>query len=1047
MKTLYVSVILTFLLISGYCQKAPTGDIWLHMLTTGQPAATKYLGDQLNGGSNWYIQFEVGQATWTTTEAGIGQSNSDPSGWSWQTASWYADGSGSNKQVQSNFGNFRFTQTGTWYFAGRAKGDAGDAFHYANSDSWGNSGTFEPIYYFTVSALNTPTDQTATLNSSNPSSQIDLSWAKDAQNHNVMIVRKLASQSWTEPTQGVTYAVSSNIGAGVVVYNGSGISYANTVSSSAAYDYKFYSENYNYYSSGVTSSTVTTNSLPTDYFRSLTNGNWNVSTSWESSSDNANWVNATTYPDGTSNITTVRSGHTITLSANADVKYLSIESGGNLDCIGFTLNITSAGSITNNGAFTRGTGTVAFAGTGSVIGGTNFNNVTIQNGVNFGNMTSVIFGTLTFNTGAFIDTHAPYYATGSTLKYNTGGTYGRALEWSNTSGNPAYPYHVQISNSTLLNMGANGSGTTTSRECAGNLTVDAGSEFSMKETGCIMTVSNTIIGDIINNGTISLSTSVGGDLNIRGNWTANNVLNHNNRAVTFQGTAATEISCGAITFAYLTIDNSAGVSINTSGLVMVANDLTINSGRLLNINPGKQLTVNGTIANSAGNTGLVIKSDATGTGSLLHNTADVPATIERYVSGSTVLSEMRYHLVSVPLTPATPDFSIIFLDSYLFNFDEPTDLWVGLGAPIDTPLDETRGYMTYAPVAGTSYYFLGPMNNGSFTTNTTATPPYNDNYHGWNLVPNPFPSALDWDASSGWSRTNIDGGFYIWDATLAQYASYVGGLGQNNGTQYIPVGQAFFVHANAASPILTLDNGSRLHNNLPFWKNNEYLTQNLLRLKATTNISSDETVIHFRDDATNNFDANFDANKLKGGSNTPQLSSVINNDIKLSINSLPLNESNVIIPLDFSLDISGSVTFTASGMESFNSGMPIYLEDLLTDNLVDLRTNPIYHFNHSIYDNNNRFRLRFIDVTSTCDLSETSKGFVFFDNNKLFLEVPDMQQSLANISVYDALGRQISNSRMMMNGITEIPAPSAKGVYIVKVRSINKNWTGKVIIN
>jgi len=48
----------------------------------------------------------------------------------------------------------------------------------------GNFGTF------IVSALNNPGSQTAVKNGTIPSSQIDLSWAKDAQNHNVMIVRK-----------------------------------------------------------------------------------------------------------------------------------------------------------------------------------------------------------------------------------------------------------------------------------------------------------------------------------------------------------------------------------------------------------------------------------------------------------------------------------------------------------------------------------------------------------------------------------------------------------------------------------------------------------------------------------------------------------------------------------------------------------------------------------------------------------------------------------------------------------------------------------------
>lgn len=260
MKKFYSLVISLVLLASlGMAQKAPTGDIWLHMLTTGQPAATRFLGDQLNSSGSWYVNFEVGQTVWHQTDAGIGQSNTDPSAWTWTTAIQYEIGSGNNRRVRSDLGNFRFTQTGTWYFAGRAKGDAGDPFHYANTDVWGNNSTFAPIYYFTVNALNDPSSQTATRNTTNPTTAIDLSWTKDGQSHNVMIVRKKVGESWTEPIQGTAYIVGNSLGSGVVVYNGSGTSYTDSgLNPATGYEYKFYSENFSYYSPGVTTAAVYT---------------------------------------------------------------------------------------------------------------------------------------------------------------------------------------------------------------------------------------------------------------------------------------------------------------------------------------------------------------------------------------------------------------------------------------------------------------------------------------------------------------------------------------------------------------------------------------------------------------------------------------------------------------------------------------------------------------------------------------------------------------------------------------------------------------------
>ena len=79
-----------------------------------------------------------------------------------------------------------------------------------------------------------------------------------------MIVRKKSTDSWTEPTQGAAYAVNDAIGAGVVVQNGVGTSLNNTgLDAGTTYDYKFYSENYSYYSLGVTASATTEYITPT----------------------------------------------------------------------------------------------------------------------------------------------------------------------------------------------------------------------------------------------------------------------------------------------------------------------------------------------------------------------------------------------------------------------------------------------------------------------------------------------------------------------------------------------------------------------------------------------------------------------------------------------------------------------------------------------------------------------------------------------------------------------------------------------------------------
>ncbi len=461
----------------------------------------------------------------------------------------------------------------------------------------------------------------------------------------------------------------------------------------------------------------------------------------------------------------------------------------------------------------------------------------------------------------------------------------------------------------------------------------------------------------------------------------------------------------------------------------------------LAIAPGGALTVNGALYNSSGSPGgLLIQSDATGTGSLIHNTASVNATIKRYIPGSATLTNMVYHLVSVPLTPATSSTSNLFLGSYLYNFSESTNAWVAMGTPTTTDLNETRGYMVYYPGESQTYSFAGPMNNDSFTALTGYT-----DTKGFNLVPNPYPSAVDWLAS-GWTKTNIDNAVYVWNSvgSTSIYASYISGASTNGGSRYIAPGQAFFVHANAASPELTMGYNVRLHNSISFMKSNENIPD-LLKIHVDAGTASDEIVVRFADGATSGFDGEWDAFKMTGGENAPQLSSVTTDDINLAINSLPLSAEPVTVPLDFTFNASSDVTFTASGIESFNPASGIYLEDKTLNKMVNLRQEPVYTFSYPSGSATDRFILHFNGVTGVQENNASASGRAFISNGRIYLELPSMQGQLANITLYNAIGQVIRSQNQMINGISSIEASLAKGIYIVHVATANQNFVTKVI--
>jgi hypothetical protein len=77
------------------------------------------------------------------------------------------------------------------------------------------------------------------------------------------------------------------------------------------------------------------------------------------------------------------------------------------------------------------------------------------------------------------------------------------------------------------------------------------------------------------------------------------------------------------------------------------------------------------------------------------------------------------------------------------------------------------------------------------------------NDDGWNLVGNPYQSTIDWSAGTGWTRTNLDGAFYVWNNEIGDYQSHNGSAGTLPNDLIAPW-QGFWVQSSSGSPELTM---------------------------------------------------------------------------------------------------------------------------------------------------------------------------------------------------------------------------------------------------
>ena len=303
---------------------------------------------------------------------------------------------------------------------------------------------------------------------------------------------------------------------------------------------------------------------------------------------------------------------------------------------------------------------------------------------------------------------------------------------------------------------------------------------------------------------------------------------------------------------------------------------------------------------------------------------------------------------------------------------------------------------------------------------------------GWNLVGNPYPSAIDWDASLGWSKDNVvDNAVYIYTGG-ANWSSYVHQAGTNNGSRYIAPMQGFFVKASGVGS-LVMTNAVRVHNSVPYYyKNSDAVVPNLVRLEVSGNGYKDEAVVRFSNEATAEFDGDWDALKRFGDlPAAAQLYTV--GSIPLSINSLP---EAPMVPVGLQVGANGSYTIAATEINDLHG---VTLEDTETGILTDLSSGS-YTFDAVAGTSEQRFKLIFSMLS--VPVSQKVEATIYSYQQTVHINLKD--QAKGDIYIYNIAGQLVS-TKLAAQGTNEIKLPNA-GNYIVKVISKNSTVVRKVFI-
>jgi trimeric autotransporter adhesin len=763
---------------------------------------------------------------------------------------------------------------------------------------------------------------------------------------------------------------------------------------------------------------------------------WTASTNWQRY-DGSTWV-ATTAPTGaegttitirrsmaTSTSTSALLNITGTLVINPGVT-LTISNPATSSTADFT--IASSGSVINNGiiAFALGSPSnqTRFEVNGTLTNNNTFtantNTVTTVNGVfkNAGTITSTVTR-LIFNSGS---TYEHLFTTSAGTIPEAGWNTNSTCLISGYTTNATAPQRI---NSAFGNFTWNTPNLTTNIDLGGVLTSVAGT----------LSVTSTGTGTLLFG---SAEMTIGGDLICTGNVDASSA------SLVFNSLSAVQSISGTVNPYNIFVDNSVGVNIE--GNVSVAGSISLTDGDDIFDADGASNSGVLTLLSTADNPAVDASITAIPSGATFQGNV----TVQRYMSGE---GYRMYRYISSPVTNATvanwqDDFSITGAFTGYSTRDPSNNSSIvcgyrlGTSASMFTYNEATQAYAAYpttsssaALVPGVGYSALvrncssptiidvrGPINQGEITpTITYTTSGSNSAMYGYNLIGNPYPSALDWESPS-WTMSNISSVMAISDNSTGSLVYHYYDKSELTGDEFIAVGQAFWVRATAAAPSLTFTEEVKAApgSSYSFFRTAKPVLDRLT-ITVTNGSITDKAFVKVNPAAKSSLD-NFDGPKMD---NTLfDISTLSSENIPMAINAVEQITCGSAVKINLKDFTAGSYKMNFQGAGLVQE-YEMVLTDKYTGSVTNVTASPDYTF---VVDNNtaskaaDRFELTFKEKAMSLGLSvDTNVSLCATESGKVKVYNPQ-----ANISYFATLrGELVSDTLAGGSSSIEFNIPAA----------------------
>ena len=426
-----------------------------------------------------------------------------------------------------------------------------------------------------------------------------------------------------------------------------------------------------------------------------------------------------------------------------------------------------------------------------------------------------------------------------------------------------------------------------------------------------------------------------------------------------------------------------------------------------------------------------------------------------------------------------------------------------------TVMDPTKGYIVKAPDTFSSNpstkvtftaTFVGTPNNGPIFTpiskgrNANMSAMVANEDDEWNLIGNPYPSAIDAKKLFDYPGNSavIDGTIYIWTHiptpttatpdpfygdyvshyTLDDYATFnkTGATGTASSATneaatpsgYIATGQSFFVKAapsmvNGTTKNATFDNSMRIaRENSDFHKTRNTVKtateeKHRIWLNLTNNSGAfSQTLIGYITNATHGLDRGFDGESF-GGNNVTFYSIIPEAKLSIQGRALPFDTSDTVT-LGYKAAKKGNYSIRIDHIEGLFVNESIYLEDKQLNVTHDLKLKP-YVFSTAVGDFNNRFVLRYsgktLGVEENSINNDELKISYIQNNNILLVNNISSNNTVETVTLFNVLGQFVSSWEVENQNQQNIEIPIKSmdsGIYIAKLKTFNGELSKKLVV-